>query len=94
MHYNLVIKLIIYTPAHDAMDFSKMHFAFMINMSVKIYTSICYDISLPDSIKLWEWISIQMKVESKQKSHIVVNTTALCSGCPQFNFRLGNAYFD
>jgi hypothetical protein len=52
MQYNSVIKLITYTPVDDAMDFSKMHFGFMINMSVKKYIYICHDISLPDSIKL------------------------------------------
>jgi hypothetical protein len=99
-----MIKLITYTPVDDAMDFSKMHFGFMINTSEKnIY--LLY-ISLPDSIKLWEWISIhtriQMKVQwcvmnylvfnnnNNKNSHIVVSISALCAGCPRFNFRLGN----
>jgi hypothetical protein len=41
MQYNLVMKLITYTSVDDAMCFSKMHFAFMINISVKkIYVYI------------------------------------------------------
>jgi hypothetical protein len=47
MQYNLVIKLITYTPVDVAMDFSKMHFGFMINISVKkIVTILVYQTPL------------------------------------------------